>query len=214
MESWFQRFILTALLSSLCSIALADDSGERVLKDIVSPDIERRTIDEDKIDGEFMEVGFYAGILSVEDFGTNDVYGLRVGMNIMEFVFLEANAGTSELLRTSYEMLSGETRILNDDQRQLSYYNLSLGLNLLPGEVYIGPWAFHNQFYIVGGAGNTLFADNEYFTYHFGAGMRFFATDWVALRMDVRNHLMAHDLFGEEKQIQNLETHVGLTLFF
>lgn len=217
MESWSQRIVLGLLLACFaCSAYAAEDEDDsaRVLKDIISPDIERRRIEEDKIDQEFIEVGFYAGVISVEDFGSNDVLGARLAMHVMEFVFIEANAGASELNETSYETLSGETRLLSDEERKLNYYNLSIGLNVLPGEVYIGPWAFHNHFYLVGGAGNTLFADNEYFTYHFGGGFRLYATDWVALRMDVRNHIMAHDLFGEEKQIQNLETHLGLTLFF
>jgi hypothetical protein len=32
--------------------------------------------------------------------------------------------------------------------------------------------------------------------------------------MDFRNHVMEHEIFGEEKKIQNLEGHMGLSLFF
>jgi outer membrane beta-barrel protein len=199
-----------ALMGSLPCVA--EDQGT-LLDDVISPDIERRQIDEDKLDHENIEVGFYGGILSFEDFGSNDVFGARLGLAITEDFFVEANAATSTLEKTSFELLSGDTQLLDDEQRRLIYYTLSLGINLFPGEIYIGRWAFHNNLYFIGGAGNTNFADNEYFTYVFGGGWRLFLTDWLALRVDFRNHLMEHKLFGDEKKIQNLEGHLGFTLY-
>lgn len=215
MESRFQRLILASLLVLTCGSAWAQDGSEdeQVLEDIISPDIERREIDEDKIDFELIEIGFLGGVMSIEDFGTSDVYGLRVGLFVTEDVFIEASGGVSELQESSAERL-GNFDFINDELRTLTYYNISLGWNIFPGEIYINRWAFHNSFYLSGGAGNTIFNDDEHFTYTFGGGFRLFVTDWVALRMDVRNHVLTHAIFGEEKQIQNLETHLGLTLFF
>ncbi len=217
MESWIRRFILIALISgttlSSVSFAQSTDQGQ-LLNDVVQPDITRREVDEGLIDSEDFEFGFYAGVLSFEDFGSNDVYGFRLAYHVTEDWFVEGNYGFSKLQPTSYEALSGSAPLLSDDQRNLSYYNLNLGYNLLPGEVYIGKRAFNSSFYLIIGAGNTLFADNDYFTYNFGGGLRLFFNDWIAAHWDVRNHIMAHALFGEEKEIQNLETHIGLTLFF
>lgn len=215
MESWLQRLVLATALTALCPLATAQEPAERkVLEDIVSPDLERRMVKENKIDTENIEIGLFAGVLSTGDFGTGSLYGGRLGLYITEDFFIEANAGFTQLEETSYETLSGEIRLLTDSQRELSYYNLSLGINIFPGEVYIGSHAFNHNLYLTGGAGNTLFADNEYFTYQFGGGFRLFLTDWVALRLDVRNHVFTHNIFGEDKEIQNLETHVGLSLFF
>lgn len=213
MESWIQRvvLILSLALSSATSLAQQDRT---VLDDVISPDLERRQIDEDKLDSENIEVGFYAGIISVEDFGSNDLYGARLGLAITEDFFIEANLATATLGNTSFEDLSGGVRLLSDDDREMIYYNLGLGINLFPGEIYLGRWAFNNNLYVIGGAGNTEFADTEYFTYYFGAGWRLFVTDWLALRTDFRNHVMEHELFGEPKKIQNIEGHMGLTLFF
>ncbi len=213
MESWFQRFVLTLALVVCSGASFAQESGT-VLDDVISPDLERRQIDEDKLDEENLEVGFYAGVLSVEDFGSNDVYGARLGLAITEDFFLEANVATSTLAETSYEALTPNTPLLNEDERELIYYNLALGVNLFPGEIYLWRWAFNSNLYLIGGAGNTEFADSEYFTYHFGGGWRLFFTDWLAMRLDFRNHVMEHEIFGDEKKIQNLEGHVGLTLFF
>ncbi len=217
MESRLQHFVLACLMAigTPCVFAAEDDSRDRsVLDDVISPDLERRKIDEDKIDTETFEIGFFAGVLSVEDFGSNDVYGARMATYVSEDVFIEATLGISTLQETSYETLSGETRLLSDEQRQLIYYDVNVGLNLFPGEIYLGSWgAYNSVYYIIGGAGNTQFADNEYFTFQFGGGFRLFVTDWLGLHIDFRNHVMEHSIFGENKKIQNLESHIGLTLF-
>ncbi|WP_053980468.1 outer membrane beta-barrel domain-containing protein [Marinagarivorans algicola] len=215
MESWIRGAVLIALVS--CGItghnAVAQDSST-LLADVVQPDIERRDIEEAEIDAENWEFGFYAGVLSFEDFGSNDVYGVRIAYHISEDWFAEANYGISKLQKSSSEKIAGFPPLLTDDERDLSYYNLNLGFNLLPGELFIGKWAFNSSFYFILGAGNTLFASDEYFTYNVGGGLRLFVTDWIAMHWDVRNHLMTHALFGEDKDIQNLETHLGVTLFF
>ncbi len=217
MESWIRRIILAALVSvpTLSTAVLAQNTQQgELLGEVIQPDIERREVDESIIDSENFEFGFYAGVMSFEDFGSNDVYGLRLAFHVTEDWFVEANYGLSKLQASSYEDQPGVNPILSEDQRNLSYYNLNLGYNLFPGEVYLGNRALNTNFYLIFGAGNTLFADNDYFTYNFGGGLRVFATDWIAIHWDVRNHLMTHSLFGPDKDIQNLETHLGLTLFF
>lgn len=226
MESRFQRIFLIALLA-ISTIAIttslpvyaqdddADEEEQTVLDAVINPDIERRVIDEDEIDTENFELGFFAGVMSVEDFGSNSIYGMRLGYHITEDFFLEASYGSTKTSETSFETLSGGSDLLTEDQRQLDYYNISLGITILPGEVFIAKrWAFNTNYYIIGGAGNTLFADNEYFTYNFGGGFRLFASDWLAFRVDVRNHVFTHNILGEDKEIQNLETHLGMSLYF
>ncbi len=67
----------------------------------------------------------YAGILNVQDFGSNPVYGVRAAYHVTEDFFLEGVYGRSELGETSFEKLSGDVELLSDDDRQFSYYNLS-----------------------------------------------------------------------------------------
>ncbi|MEY4588190.1 MAG: hypothetical protein RL497_266 [Pseudomonadota bacterium] len=218
MESWLQPIILTALvtltaLTAPSTYAAESKSNEQVIDDIVKPDIQRRNLDEDKIDTEDFELGFYAGVMSVEDFGSNDVYGLRLAYHISESMFIEGAYGITQTQKTTAETLD-RLELLTDEQRELSYYSLNFGYNLLPGEHYVGRWAFNTNFYIVAGAGSTLFADEEYFTYNFGGGLRFFATDWLAMHVDFRNYVLTHTLLGEDKKVQNLEATLGATLFF
>ncbi len=214
MESWLQRIVLASLLAAGAPFALAQTDDDTALDAIIDPGLERRVIREDRIDSENFEAGFFAGVMNVEDFGSNNVYGARLAYHISEDFFLEGLYGQTETSETSYETLSGSTQLLTDSQRKLKYYNLSLGITILPGEVFVGKMAFNTNYYIIAGAGNTEFAEDEYFTYNFGGGFRFFATDWLALRVDVRNHVFSHSLLGEEKEIQNLETHLGATIYF
>ncbi len=214
MESWFQRILLGVILALPCSPVMAYEEGG-VLEEIINPDLERRELKERKIDSEIFEFGVFAGIMSIEDFGSNDVYGARMALHVTEDVFFELSGGTAKMLATSYEQFSGDIApILSENERKLTYYDLALGVNLFPGETHLYRRAFHHHLYLVGGGGNTLFGGDEHFTYMFGGGFRLFVTDWISLRMDVRNHVLTHSLFGEEKEVQNLETHIGLSVFF
>ncbi len=219
METWFQRLFLIALLAGFTTgtaIAQEDDEqNEDELEQIITPDIKRRTIKEENLDSEDFEIGAFFGLLSVEDFGTSDVQGITFAYHITEDFFAEAAYGISKVEKTSYELLSGGVELLTEDQRDITYYNLSLGYNFLHGQVFISDkWAFNNHFYLMLGGGNTEFAAKDHFTTSIGAGLRFYTTDWLALDLSTRGHSFEHELFGESKRITNLETRIGLSFFF
>jgi len=209
MESRFCIFLLILALLTSTQSALADSSL------VVEPEVERRDIQETGIDSENFELGVYFGLLSVEDFGANTVLGYRAAFHISEDFFLEGAYGQSETSPTSSEPPYGPFKLLTDSQRTLTYYNLSFGWNLLPGEAFIGSGrAFNHALYLIGGVGSTNFADTDYFTVNFGFGYRLLLTDWLALHLDVRDHMFEHELLGEMKSTHNLEMHSGLTIFF
>lgn len=201
-------FLLIApLTSALCLPAGAEQ--------VVEPRLERRDITVPRIDTEDFEVGAFAGMMSVEDFGVNPVYGARAAYHITTGLFAEAAYGTTETGTTSYERLSGGARLLDDSERRLSYYNVSFGYNLLPGETFLGSrLTFTSDFYAIAGIGSTDFAGNDRFTINFGAGYRLLATDWLALHLDVRDHVFEIDVLGESKRAHNIELGTGLTVFF
>jgi len=182
---------------------------------VIDPQVERREIKEPKIDREDFEVGGFVGIMSIEDFGTNVVYGVRLAYHITEGFFVEGTVGQTEGGLTSFEILSGGAPIISDDERTLTYYNLNLGYNLLPGEGFIGEGrAYNTNFYLIAGLGSTSFAGDDRFTVNFGAGFRFLFTDSIALHIDFRDHLFDIDILGEDKTVHNLEGHLGVTVFF
>jgi outer membrane beta-barrel protein len=182
---------------------------------VIDPQVERREIKEPRIDREDFEIGAFVGVLSIEDFGSDVSYGLRLAYHITEGFFLETTAGASRGGLTSFEELSGDARLISDSERDYYYYNLSLGYNILPGEVFLGEGrAYNTNLYLIAGLGATRFAGDDRFTVNVGAGYRFLLNDAVALHIDFRDHLYDIDLFGEEKTVHNLEGHLGLTVFF
>lgn len=217
MESRLLVLLLTILAMGLSACGrnrlVQADTEEEV--PVIEPEVERRTIDPAEIDTEDFELGFFAGQMSVEDFGVNTVAGLRFAYHITEGFFVELTAGQTDTELTSFERLSGAAQLLTDPQRQYSYYNLSMGYNIFPGESFIGRnRALNTAFYLIGGVGKTKFAGDDRFTVSVGAGMRFLPLDWLAVHIDVRDHILDVDLLGQQKTTNNLEAHLGLTFFF
>ena len=190
-------------------------SGAPAPEQVIDPDVERREIKEPAIDAEDFEIGAYFGIMSIEDFGSDLVYGIRLAYHITEGFFLEGSVGRTEAGLTSFEVLSGGAPILSDSDRQFTYYNLNVGYNILPGEVFLGESrAYNTNLYLIAGLSSTRFAGDDRFTVNLGAGYRFLLNDSVALHLDFRDHLFDIDLLGEEKTVHNLEGHFGFTVFF
>jgi len=216
MESRICRLFLKAV--TVTGIVVSSVNTPYVLAEepeqVVRPEIERREVREADIDSEDFEIGAFAGMMNVEDFGTNLVYGARLGYHVTEYVFVEAAYGHTGTDKTSAERFGG-FQILEDNDRDLDYYNLSFGFNILPGESFIGSkWAFTSDFYIIGGVGSTSFAGEDEFTWNVGFGYKVLANDWLALRVDARDHVFDVDLLGESQTNHNLEFTGGLSIFF
>jgi outer membrane beta-barrel protein len=182
---------------------------------VIEPEVERRRIKVPRIDNENFELGGVFGALSVEDFGTNPVYGFTAAYHVTEDFFFQAEAGRSIAGRTSFETLGGNIQLLTGDERRFTYYNLALGYNFLPGEVFLGRGrAMTSSFYLMGGIGSVDFAGDEKFTVSFGAGYRVLPTDWMAIHVRMQDRVFDSDLLGESKLTNNLEANIGLTVFF
>jgi outer membrane beta-barrel protein len=182
---------------------------------VIEPEVERRKVKVNRIDAENIELGAFYGALSIEDFGTNPVYGVRADFHVTEDIFFEAAVGKSKAGKTSYETLSGDVELLTDAERRFTYYNLSLGYNILPGEVYIGrDLAMDSALYVLGGIGSTKFAGDQRFSVNFGAGYRVLPTDWLAIHIDVQDIVFQSDLLGKDKLTNNFAVHLGATVFF
>jgi outer membrane beta-barrel protein len=196
--------------SGAVSNGVSDSQGA-----VIEPEVARRDVAPPKIDTDDFEIGLYAGLMSVEDFETNPSYGLRLNYHISEKLFVEGSYGTTTVGQTSFEKLSGGALLLPADQRDFTYYDLSVGYNLLPGEVFVGRnRAFGSALYMQAGVGNTDFAGDSHFTVMVGGGYRMLVLDSMALHLDVRDHMFNSDLLGESKTTHNIEFTLGLSYFF
>ncbi len=216
MDSRIQLFLIAALLGSVTApVAFAAQPKDLELEPLVVREPDRREVNVNEIHSQNFEVGGYGGVLDVQDFGSNPVYGVRGAYHITEDFFVEGLYGRSTLGKTSFERLSGNVELLTSNDRNFSYYNVSLGYNILPGEGFIGrKYAFRGGLYLVAGAGSSDFAGDQRFTISGGFGYRMAATDWLALRIDVRDYVFESDLLGSNETLNNLEFTGGLTVFF
>ena len=180
----------------------------------IDPNIERRDIKEFDIDTEDFEIGLFAGVISIEDFGSDLTTGLRLSYHLNENIFVEASYAQATAGETSFEVLSGGVPFLTEDQRDFKYYDVSAAYNL-NGELFLTDnWVFNTDFFLILGAGATEFGGDERFTINVGAGYRLLVTDYLSVRFDVRDHIFNSDIIGPEKSVHNVSYTLSLSAFF
>jgi outer membrane beta-barrel protein len=206
---------LVALATPLRSQAQEAVGAATATPQVVEPRVKRRDVKPAGIDNENFEAGAFLGVVSIEDFGSSFSYGARLAYHFTEDFFAEATIGSAEAGRTSYEELSGSAELLTDSERRFTHYDLAIGWNALPGEVFLGgSRAMPAAVYFTLGAGSTRFAGDDHFTVALGAGLRLLANDWLAVHLDARNLAFESDLLGDSKLTHNLQFTLGLTAFF
>jgi outer membrane beta-barrel protein len=181
---------------------------------VVVPQVDRRDIKLPRFPSNDFELGLFGGAYSVQNFGASAAGGLRLGYHITEDFFVEAAWGTTKVKDEAFRrVLPGG--IFPTGTEKLVYTNLSLGVNLLPGEVFLGrDRALPSAVYLIGGVGTTRFNGQRQQSFNLGLGTKVYLRDWLALRVDMRDHIYSLDLLGKRESTQNLELTTGLSFFF
>ncbi len=209
------KLLIILLLMFVLHPVCADDEApepESTQEQVIEPDIYRRDIVVPRIDTENFEITAYYGVLDIEDFGTEPAYGLRAAYHVTEDFFIEGAIGMSE---TSDETLENLTtfNILQDED--VTYYNVSIGYNIFPGEVFLGSdIAMTSSFYLMFGVGNVEFNEEDEFAYNIGFGLKVLPTDWLSFRFDVRDIVYETDLLGDNEFTNNFEVTANVGVFF
>jgi len=214
-----------ALLALALALAVAAHAGARAAdapavgsdaanEQVIVPQVERREVHKPRYPSNDFEIGVFGGLYSTQNFGTSGAYGVRLGYDISEDFFVEATYGRTKVSDSAFrQILPGG--VLTADSEKLAYYDLSVGYNFLPGEVFVGRnWARASTLYVIGGVGNTSFDNQRNQTWNFGLGAKLFLADWVALRADVRDHVFTLDLLGKRSTTNNPELTLGASFFF
>jgi outer membrane beta-barrel protein len=205
---------LAALLAAASLAALAQSTPPANNDQVVIPQVDRRDIEKPKFPSNDFEIGLFTGSYATQNFGSSWVYGARIGYHITEDFFVEGVYGQTKVSDELFRQILPGGIFLKDTEK-LSYYNLSIGYNLFPGEIFIGGRrAKPSQFYLIAGAGTTKFVDQSKPTFNVGFGYRVYLADWAALQLDLRDHIFSLDLLGKRQNTQNLELTGGLTFYF
>ena len=205
-------FALTALAAPAFAQQTAPQKPAN--EQVIVPQVDRRDVQLPRIPSNDFEVGAFTGTYATQNFGSSVVGGVRLGYHITEDVFVEGVYGQTKVSDESFrQILPGG--VFADEKETLKYYNLSVGYNLLPGEVFIGAKrAKASAFYVIGGIGSTSFNDQRRQTFNLGLGMRLFFNNRWAAQVDMRDHIFSLDILGKRQNTQNLELTAGVTFFF
>jgi len=219
MDNRIIRLFLSALTLTLLTTA-ACRAEESILQEppVIDPNVVRLGLKDAQIDDENFEVGAFVGYMSVEHFGTHEVYGVRGAWHVNEDLFFEANYGMTTVDRTPAEYVSGEINLTTDDNRDFIYYNISMGFNLLPGEVFVTrDWAFNTSIYVLAGGGTVDFFGEQEFALNLGMGLRLIATDSLAVHVtfqDIMTDKLRQLSDGSDGSAHNMQYTTSLTYFF
>ena len=212
----FNRLLIafSLLATALPTLAQSTQPPQAPAEPVVVPQVDRRDVRVPKYPSNDLEIGLYTGVYATENFGTSWVYGARVGYHLTEDFFVQGVYAQTKVTDDAFrQILPGG--IFESKTQKLNYYNLSVGYNILPGEVFLfSSRARPSQFYIIGGVGSTKFVDQRKPTFNVGFGIKVFITDNASWQLDLRDHIFTLDLLGKSRSTQNVELTTGLSFYF
>ncbi len=182
---------------------------------VIVPEVQRRDVRIPRFPSKDFEVGALVGTYATQSFGASAVTGVRLGYHLSEDFFVEGVYALTKVSDKTFEEIFPGAGPLADTDKKLSYYNVSAGYNLFPGEIFLGSkYAKSSSIYVIGGVGSTKFANQRKQTFNVGFGFRVLFTDRWAVRVDVRDHIFSYDLLGVRQNTQNLELTTGFAYYF
>lgn len=198
--------LLIAVSFSLSLLAQAHAAKLEEQEEVFNPDIARAGVLVPAIDDEMFEIGAYAGSMKlVSDSDNSITYGGRLSYHFNPRYFVEGTYGLLNLKTT----IKVEGEPLSSTSGSSSYWNVSAGYNFVDGELFVTDnTVMPVQFYVLGGVGQTaidLGSSVNLLTINLGIGFRVLVTDYIALRMDIQDHIYDPDEAAESGAIANAD---------
>lgn len=211
MDTWRIHVFLTLLTGATL---FSPCHAQQATEPLIAPQVPRQALVDAKVDSNDIELGVFGGQVGIEDFGSSAVVGLTLAYHISDHIYTEASVGQATAGLSSFEVLSGGSPLLTDDEREYRYYDLSVGYNI-NGELFLSDsLAFNTDLYFAVGGGNTDFAGNSQFTAVINGGYRVLINDFFSVRLDVRDRIFRTEVTGQDKTTHNIQYSLGMTLFF
>ena len=198
MENWIQQFLLgrqfkACLLASTIVSASVFAGGLR------------------SVDNEVFELGVNAGMINIEDYGSELTFGASASFKATEDFFLQVNYLQASAKESSYEKSQG--KLFSD--RDFRHFDLLVGLNIFQSEFSFKEGEENlASFYVVGGVGDTAFGGEESFTYTLGAGYQVAFNRSYIVKLDYRNYTYNSTLSDVDKTVNNGGFSLGVNYLF
>ena len=133
--------LIVALFATLAVTCLGAHAAEPVVatttEQVVVPQVDRREFSLPRFPSNDFEIGAFIGTYATQNFGASMVAGARLGYAITEDFFVEGVYAQTQVSDAAFrQVLPGG--VFPEKTEKLSYYNLSVGYNVLPGEIFFG----------------------------------------------------------------------------
>jgi outer membrane beta-barrel protein len=203
--------IVFGLIAGITALPVLAQEGDNPPQ-VIDPAVERRDLDIAAVDTENFELTGFIGWMSVEDFESDAVFGARLAYHINPNFFVEATYAATDAGTSSAERNGVSER--KDDDDDYTYYDASLGYNLLSETFISSTRTWNSAFYVIGGIGNTDFGGEDEVTVNLGFGFRVLPKDNLSIRLDVRDYMFDSDFSGRDKTTHNFQTTLNVGWFF
>ncbi len=204
MEYWFQRVLLTLRRSLfiICCInvhyVLAEEAPQQ---------------NPDSIETEYFDIGLFTGVLNIEDFSSELVYGMNITFNANENYFIQFNYLSADTGLSSFEESQGQ--LLTGSDRSFNHFDFLLGYNLFLGDHFTTDTVTRlSSLYLVSGVGDTDFGGEESFTFTMGLGYQIALKRNILLRVDYRDYIYKTNIIGENNSTHNTQLTAGVSYLF
>ena len=178
------------------------------------PQVDRRDIEKPKFPSNDFEIGLFTGTYATQNFGSSWVYGARIGYHITEDFFVEGVYGqtkvSDELFR---QILPGGIFARTPKSSATTTCRSATTCSRARSSSAAGAPGRRSSTSSPASAAPSS-TDQSKPTFNAGFGYRVYLADWVALQLDLRDHIFSLDLLGKRQSTQNVELTGGLTFFF
>ncbi len=172
------------------------------------------------LNNEVFELSIFAGIINVEDFGSELAPGVSATFRATEDFFIQYNYLQAKMSLSSYEKRNVKSGIVNQyfqgDERTFKHYDLLVGYNLFQGE--FSPSTANtnlSNLHIVAGVGDIEFGGESNFSYTWGFGYQVSLTRRFALHFDYRHYIYKSNLvFDQERSVSATQISTGASFLF
>lgn len=161
------------------------------------------------------EIYLFGGVYSSDMMGASPLAGASYSFHISEDFALEASFNYAYLSSSFSGPLERFTGYDVFKKQHAFIYLGSLVWHPFHGKfMFFRSAVPHFDIYFTAGVGITDSNTSQGLTYTAGAGIKIFTTQWLSLRVEIRDHIYVQQLLGSEALTNNLALTLGVGFWF